>query len=135
MNGMAVAARSGERLRLDHNERLFPAPELVRLLPKVPASTLTRYPDASRLERRLAEAMGTEPDRVLVRGGDDAIDRACRRCLSGGREGSRWLDVEMGPMFAASRAAGAARYRRLKRPSSFEPIYSTDSGYGRGWSP
>ncbi len=124
MNGMAVAARPGERLRLDHNERLFPAPELVRLLPKVPASTLTRYPDASRLERRLAEAMGIEPDRVLVTAGaDDAIDRACRRCLAGGRELITVAPTfEMVPMFAALAGGRVRSIPSLNDPAPLEPI-------------
>ena len=87
MNGPAVAAPPRELLRLDHNERLFSAPELAALLAGVPATTLTRYPDAAGLEGRLADMWGLEPDRVLVTAGaDDAIDRICRLQLAGGRD-------------------------------------------------
>jgi histidinol-phosphate aminotransferase len=47
---------------------------------------LRRYPDASTLEADLARRHGVQPDEVLVTaGGDDAIDRLCRRYLQGGR--------------------------------------------------
>ena len=87
MSGAAVAVPSDRLLGLDHNERLFPAPDLIPLLARVPATALTRYPDMKGLERRLARLWGVGTDRVLATGGaDDAIDRICRRYLSGGRE-------------------------------------------------
>lgn len=103
MNGAAVAAPPRELLRLDHNERLFPAPELAALLAGVPATTLTRYPDAAGLEGRLADTWGLEPDRVLVTAGaDDAIDRICRLQLAGGRDMITVAPTfEMMPFFAA----------------------------------
>lgn len=124
MSGMAVAAPPIERLRLDHNERLFPAPELVRLLREVPASTLTRYPDVSRLERRLAEASGIANDRVLVTAGaDDAIDRACRRYLAGGRELITVAPTfDMVPLFAALAGGRVRAIPTLNDPAPLGPI-------------
>lgn len=124
MNGMAVVAAAGELLGLDHNERLFPSPELVRLLPGVPASTLTRYPDASRLERQLAGAWGLEPDRVLVTAGaDDAIDRVCRRFLAGGREMVTVTPTfEMMPMFAGLAGGRVRAIPTLDDPAPLDPI-------------
>ncbi|MDE2879018.1 histidinol-phosphate transaminase [Candidatus Palauibacter soopunensis] len=124
MSGMTVAAPPGERLRLDHNERLFPAPELVRLLPEVPASALTRYPDASRLEQRLAEASRVGKDRVLVTAGaDDAIDRVCRRYLAGGRELITVAPTfEMVPTFAALAGGRVRSIPTLNDPAPLGPI-------------
>lgn len=124
MSGMAVAAPPGELIRLDHNERLFPAPELVRLLPEVSASALTRYPDVSELELRLAEAWGIEKDRVLVTAGaDDAIDRACRRYLAGGRELITVAPTfEMVPMFGALAGGRVRSIPTLNDPAPLGPI-------------
>jgi histidinol-phosphate aminotransferase len=78
-------------LRLDANEG--PAPDaglLARLFKNLGGTLpelLRRYPDASALERRLAELHGVDPARVVVTtGGDDAIDRLCRAVLEPGRE-------------------------------------------------
>ena len=122
MNGAAVAAPPRELLKLDHNERLFPAPELAALLGGVPATTLTRYPDASELEGRLADLWGLEPDRVLVTAGaDDAIDRTCRRQLAGGRDMITVAPTfEMMPFFA--RLAGG-RVREI--PTLIDPAPRT----------
>ena len=72
-------------LRLDANEGAAPA----YLAPSWPlgAEALRRYPDARGLEADLAARFGVAAGQVLVTaGGDDAIDRLCRRCLAGGRE-------------------------------------------------
>lgn len=46
---------------------------------------LARYPDASELERDIAERIGVTPGRVVVtNGADDAIDRTCRALLDPG---------------------------------------------------
>ncbi|MDE2662663.1 MAG: histidinol-phosphate transaminase [Gemmatimonadota bacterium] len=124
MSGLAVAAPPGERLRLDHNERLFPAPELVRLLSQVPASALTRYPEAGGLEASLGEALGLESDRVLVTAGaDDAIDRVCRRWLDGGREMITVAPTfEMVPAFAALAGGRVRSVPTLDDPAPLGPI-------------
>lgn len=124
MSGAAVAVSVDELLRLDHNERLFPAPDVVRLLGRVPATALTRYPDAGGLERRLARRWGLGADRVLATAGaDDAIDRICRRYVGGGRE-----MVTVAPTFemmpTCTRLAGG-RVREiptLEGPAPWEPI-------------
>ena len=123
MNGVAVAA-PGRVVRLDHNERLFPAPELASLLARVPASALTRYPDASGLERRLANLWGLEPDRVLVTAGaDDAIDRICRRQLAGGRDMITVAPTfEMMPYFAGLAGGRVLEISTLADPAPRAPI-------------
>ncbi len=124
MSGMAVAAPPGERLRLDHNERLFPAPELVRLLARVPASALTRYPETAALEESLGAVLGLDADRVLVTAGaDDAIDRVCRRYLSGGRELITVTPTfEMIPAFASLAGGRVRSIPTLNDPAPLGPI-------------
>lgn len=124
MSGTAVAAPPSEKLRLDHNERLFPAPELVRLLARVPASALTRYPEAAGLEASLGEARDLDADRVLVTAGaDDAIDRVCRRYLAGGRELITVAPTfEMIPMFAALAGGRVRSVPTLDDPAPLGPI-------------
>ena len=124
MSGLTVAAPPGEPLRLDHNERLFPAPELVPLLSQVPASTLTRYPEAAGLEASLGAAWDPDADRVLVTAGaDDAIDRVCRRWLAGGRELITVAPTfEMIPMFAALAGGRVRSVPTLDDPAPLGPI-------------
>lgn len=124
MNTVAVAAAPGELLRLDRNERLFPAPELASLLARVPATTLARYPDASRLERQLADLWGIEPDRVLVTAGaDDAIDRICRLQLAGGRDMITVAPTfEMMPHFAGLARGRVREIPTLRDPAPLVPI-------------
>lgn len=72
-------------LRLDANEGSAP----VYLSGHWPSAVeaLRRYPDVRELEADLAALFAVSPDRVLATaGGDDAIDRLCRRFLAGGRE-------------------------------------------------
>ena len=72
-------------LRLDANEG--PLPELPPDTWPVAADVLRRYPDAAPLEADLARRFAGDAARVLVTaGGDDGIDRLCRRCLGAGRE-------------------------------------------------
>lgn len=72
-------------LRLDANEG--PAPVHLSAMWPAAIEALRRYPDVGELEVDLAAHFGVTPDRVLVTaGGDDAIDRLCRRFLAGGRE-------------------------------------------------
>ncbi|MFO7610618.1 MAG: aminotransferase class I/II-fold pyridoxal phosphate-dependent enzyme [Candidatus Krumholzibacteriia bacterium] len=72
-------------LRLDANEGDAPA-FLAGSWP-LALDALRRYPDARELEADLAGRFGLAPDQVLVTaGGDDGIDRLCRRFLAGGRE-------------------------------------------------
>ncbi len=71
-------------LRLDANEG--PTPRFDSGTWPLASEALRRYPDASALEADLALRHGVQPDEVLVTaGGDDAIDRLCRRYLQGGR--------------------------------------------------
>ncbi len=64
---------------------------------------LRRYPDASKLEQKLADRLGCAPECVLVTAGaDEAIDRVCRAWLGPDRE--MLLPVpsfEMIPRYAA----------------------------------
>ncbi len=72
-------------LRLDANEGpadMFPVGSW-----SLDSEALRRYPDTAALEADLAALYGVASDQVLATaGGDDAIDRLCRRCLAGGRE-------------------------------------------------
>lgn len=71
-------------LDLRGNEGAVPDAHLVDALRG--ACVLRSYPDKSRLQRRLADRFGIEPERVLVTaGGDDALDRLCRAVLEPGR--------------------------------------------------
>ena len=130
MSGAAVLVPAERRLRLDHNERLFPAADLVSLLASVPATALARYPEATGLERRLARRWSLGEDRVLVTGGaDDAIDRICRRFLAGDRE-----MVTVVPTFGmmttfAHLAGGRVRaIPTLDDPAPVEPILARVGG-------
>ncbi len=69
---------AGMKLVLDLNEGPAVAPEILAALAKTDGETLRRYPDASRLEKLLAEKFGLPPSRVVVppRGGAPR-PRAC----------------------------------------------------------
>lgn len=74
-----------DALRLDANEG--PAPTCLTEAWPSTIEALRRYPDVRELEADLAARYAVSPDRVLATaGGDDAIDRLCRRFLAGGRE-------------------------------------------------
>lgn len=82
-----TAARAGVDLRLDGNEGLLPAPALLDALYDAGPEVLRSYPDASGLERRIAERHGLDPACVVVTAGaDEALDRLCRAFLGPGRE-------------------------------------------------
>ena len=123
MSGAAVPVPSDRLLGLDHNERLFPAPDLVALVPQVPATALTRYPEAKGLERRLARRWGLGADRVLVTGGaDDAIDRICRRYVADGREMVTVAPTfEMIPAFARLAGGRVREIPTLDDPAPLKP--------------
>ncbi len=73
-------------LWLDANEGPRDDARLAAILESLDADTVRRYPDASALERRIAESRGVAPERVLVTaGGDDAINRLCLAMLEPGR--------------------------------------------------
>lgn len=76
-------------LMLDLNEGAPLATDdwLAGVARRVGADAVRRYPNASRLERTLAERLGVHSAGLLVtNGGDDAIDRVCRACLGPGDE-------------------------------------------------
>ncbi|MEO1535972.1 MAG: aminotransferase class I/II-fold pyridoxal phosphate-dependent enzyme, partial [Planctomycetota bacterium] len=73
-------------LRLDANEGVGQTDAVLEALRSVAAEDLRRYPDATALERRIADEHGVDASRiVLTNGGDDAIDRICRAVLQPGR--------------------------------------------------
>ncbi len=81
------AASTPITLRLDGNEGQPPPAGLLAEVSSAGPEVVRRYPDASALERVLAESIGVDPERVMVTaGGDDAIERAVRAVLSPGRE-------------------------------------------------
>lgn len=72
-------------LTLDNNEGAPVDASLLEAIRGIGPEALTRYPDASGLERSIAERFGIEAARVIVtNGGDDAIDRICRAMLAPG---------------------------------------------------
>ncbi len=73
-------------LRLDSNEGPEPSPELRLSLDRVSSESIRRYPDASDLERDIAQSFGVEASRVVVtNGGDEAIERIARAMVEPGR--------------------------------------------------
>jgi histidinol-phosphate aminotransferase len=77
---------SSASLRLDKNEGRA-APSVLAALGSVTLETVSRYPDASRLEAKLAKRVGVDPDGLIVTAGaDEALDRICRAILAPGRE-------------------------------------------------
>lgn len=77
----------GVDLFLDANEVPdAPIDDLREAFSLVPDDAVRRYPDASGLERMIAERAGIDPRAVLVTGGaDDGIDRLMRAVLEPGR--------------------------------------------------
>lgn len=94
-------------LRLDANEGRPPSRAWLHRVGLDDPAAVAGYPDAARLERRLAEQHGVDPEQVLVTAGaDEAIDRACRVALDGGR--ALLLPVPTFEMFEVyARTAGA----------------------------
>lgn len=74
-------------LWLDGNEGAAPTQELLAALVRsANGDLLSRYPDATPLERELADRFGVPPESVLVTAGaDEALDRICRAFLGPGR--------------------------------------------------
>ncbi|MEL7483912.1 MAG: histidinol-phosphate transaminase [Planctomycetota bacterium] len=73
-------------LRLDANEGVGQTDAVLEALRSVTAEDLRRYPDATALERRIADEHDVDASQiVLTNGGDDAIDRICRAVLQPGR--------------------------------------------------
>jgi histidinol-phosphate aminotransferase len=73
------------RLTLDNNEGAPVDASVLDAITGIDPEALTRYPDASGLERSIAQRLGAEAERVIItNGGDDAIDRICRAVLSPG---------------------------------------------------
>ncbi len=120
----APPARSGgSDLLLDLNEGapLSPRDWLDNAIARISPDTLRRYPDASPLERRLADRLKTSPDRVLVtNGGDDAIDRVCRACL--GPDDEIVLPSPTFEMIARSAELSGGRCVRVPWPDTVFPL-------------
>lgn len=76
-------------LPLDANEGLGPDAAFFKSL-EAELAVISKYPDASDLEKQLAEEFGLSPSQVIVTAGaDDAIERLCRAtCEPGLPEGS-----------------------------------------------
>lgn len=72
-------------LTLDNNEGSPIDASVLKAINDIDPNALTRYPDASGLERTIAQRLGIDPSCVIVtNGGDDAIDRICRAMLNPG---------------------------------------------------
>ena len=70
-------------LMLDNNEGAPVDQSVLESIRSISVEDLARYPDASCLERSIADRFGVNASRVIVtNGGDDAIDRACRAMLN-----------------------------------------------------
>lgn len=73
-------------LRLDGNEGIAAAPELLDALALIRREAIRQYPSPATFERALARHLGLSPERVLVTAGaDDALDRTCRAMLEPGK--------------------------------------------------
>ncbi|MCG8466905.1 MAG: histidinol-phosphate aminotransferase family protein [Gemmatimonadetes bacterium] len=115
-----------ETLRLDHNERLRPAPEMSDILRAVPVDRLNRYPETATLEGKLARTWAIDPERVLVTaGGDDGIDRVQRVCLAKRPEVVTVSPTfEMIPFFARLRGGRTVDIETLDHPAPIGRIAS-----------
>ncbi len=72
-------------LTLDNNEGAPVDASVLEAIRCIEPEALTRYPDASGLERSIAQRFGIDASRVIItNGGDDAIDRICRAMLAPG---------------------------------------------------
>ncbi len=81
------AAPAWVTMRLDSNEGRSPPPEAMAALAGVDQEATRRYPDATGLERLIAERLGVAAGQVVATcGGDDAIDRVCRAFIGAGSE-------------------------------------------------
>ncbi len=73
------------KLMLDNNEGGPADQTVLEVIRGINPEDLGRYPDASDLERTIAERFAVDASRVVVtNGGDDVIDRVCRALLSPG---------------------------------------------------
>ena len=115
------AAASRVTLRLDGNEGQPPPARLVEEIASAGLDIVRRYPDASGLERALAESMGVDPGRVIVTaGGDDAIERTVRTVLAPGR--SMVLPVPTFEMFERYAALAGCDVVRVPWASGGFPV-------------
>lgn len=72
-------------LTLDNNEGSSIDASVLESIKNLDPEVLTRYPDASELERSIAQRLNIKESRVIItNGGDDAIDRICRAILTEG---------------------------------------------------
>jgi histidinol-phosphate aminotransferase len=72
-------------LTLDNNEGAPVDASVLEAIKDTAPEALTCYPDASGLERDIAQRFSIDASRVIVtNGGDDAIDRICRAMLDSG---------------------------------------------------
>tara|TARA_R110002073_G_scaffold336260_1_gene531344 strand:+ start:77243 stop:78310 length:1068 start_codon:yes stop_codon:yes gene_type:complete len=70
-------------LMLDNNEGAPVDQSVLDSIRSISVDDMSRYPDASCLERSIADRFGVNASRVIVtNGGDDAIDRVCRAILN-----------------------------------------------------
>jgi histidinol-phosphate aminotransferase len=114
-------ARAPIDLALDANEGPPPPADLLAGLAARGAELLRRYPDASALERALAERLDLDPAQVLVTAGaDDALDRACRAFLAGG--GELVLPAPTFEMLERYAPAAGGALRRVDWPQGPYPV-------------
>lgn len=121
----AIPARNtpGELL-LDLNEgaSLTSDDWIERIARSVGMDRLRRYPDAAGFESKLANRFDVSTDRVVVtNGGDDAIDRICRVCLSPGDS-----IVMPSPSFEMIARSGELAGGRVNRVHWMEEAFPTD---------
>ncbi len=74
-------------LKLDANEGEAPDAALLKRILEIGPDVMRRYPDASSVQRLLAERFRVDAAKVIVTAGaDDALDRLCRAVLAPGRQ-------------------------------------------------
>lgn len=111
----------GAGLLLDANEGRPDAEAVASVLDGLDAESLRLYPTAAALERRLAERLGVDPERIVVTGGgDDAIDRVCRATLEPGR--SAVLHTPTFEMIGRGARLAGASVREVPWPGGPFPI-------------
>ncbi len=125
-----IAGRSGYRptrhpapidLQLAGNEGAQPPRLLLEDLLAAPISMLRQYPDATTLERAIAEQLGCSAKSVIVTAGaDEAIDRVCRAYLEPGRE--MLLPIPSFEMFDRYAELAGASVRTVDWPTGTLPI-------------
>ena len=116
-----LAGRDG--LRLDFNENtLAPSPRVQRVLHRIAAESLTKYPERQHVERVAANHFHLSPDAVLLTNGvDEAIHLVCETYLE--PEDEVVIVTPTFSMYALYAEATGARIREVQADSTLQFPY------------